>query len=186
MSPFLSFFLTRAVAHLFKSKLDVAEEDVIDVLMLGAGLLLEVVGREELLVLLEAVDDESLPADRSSPRFSSSRCSSSLRERLLRQSRELRSPKRRERSRSRLLPSDCELSLGACAKAVCVVGSKQPIADQPIQVNAVISTKCKRGFISVSTLPALRCFASTPFNANCCHCNRLRPPLCGQRLTHQN
>ena len=55
---------------------------------------LELVDREELLVLLELVDEEPLLVDCSSPRLSSPRCSSSLRERLLRQSREPRSPNR--------------------------------------------------------------------------------------------
>ena len=116
MSPFLSFFLTRAVAHLFRSKPDDAEAGV-DVLELVAGLL-EFVDREELFVLLELIDEDSLLDERSSPRFSSARCSSSLRERLLRQSRELRSPNRpRDRSRSRPSLSD-EPPLEDWAKAV--------------------------------------------------------------------
>ena len=71
MSPFLSFFATKAVAHFFRSKLDAALADGVEVPMLAVGLL-ELVDREELLVLLELVD-EPLLDDRSSLRFSSSR-----------------------------------------------------------------------------------------------------------------
>ena len=116
MSPFLSFFATRAVAHFLRSKFGDAAEDEVDVLVLGAGVL-ELEDREELLVLPELVDEEPLLDDRSSLRFSSLRCSSSLRERLLRQSREPRSPYRL-RSRSRLPLSDRELPLGVWAWAL--------------------------------------------------------------------
>jgi hypothetical protein len=90
----------------------------LDVLVVGAGLL-ELVDREEVLVLPELVEGEPLLAERSSPRFSPRR-SSSPRERLLRQSPRPRSPNRpRERSRlsSRPLLSDPGLPLGGCAKA---------------------------------------------------------------------
>lgn len=187
MSPFLSFFATREVAHFFRSKFgDAAEVDVdvdVEVLVLGAGVL-EVEDREELFVLLKLLEGVPPLDDRSSLRFSSLRCSSSLRERLLRQSRDPRSPYRlRSWSRSRLLPSDRELPLGGWAKARGVMPGKPAIVDQP---NANISSRCKRGFILVSTLRAGRCFAARRFSVYCCHCNRSRPPLCGQRVTIQN
>ena len=119
MSPFLSFFTTRAVAHFFRSKFGVAAEVDVEVLVLGAGVL-ELEDREELLVLPELVDEDPLLDDRSSLRFSSLRRPSSPRERLLRQSREPRSPYR-PRSRSRLPLSDRELPVGGWAKALGVM-----------------------------------------------------------------
>jgi hypothetical protein len=134
------------VAHFLKSGLDDVEEDGVDVLVLGVEPL-ELVDCEELPAVLALVDDEPLPDDLSSLRFSSPRRSSSRREPRLRQSREPRSPNRR--SRSRLLLSDRELPLGDCAKALGVLPGKPSIAHQPNQANAVSNSRCKRGFISI-------------------------------------
>src|SRR5258708_7540695 len=98
MLPFLSCCFTRLVAQPCQFTFVVVVDVEVDVLVVGAGLL-ELVDREELLVLPELVDGEPLLAERSSPRFSPRR-SSSPRERLLRQSPRPRSPNRpRERSR---------------------------------------------------------------------------------------
>src|SRR3954465_12067341 len=101
MLPFLSCCFTRLGAQLCKFTFVAVLDVEVVVLVVGAGLLevVELVGREELLVLPELVEGELLLADRSSPRFSARR-SSSPRERLLRQSPRPRSPNRpRERSR---------------------------------------------------------------------------------------
>jgi hypothetical protein len=177
MSPFLSFLATRAVAHFFRSRF--VDEDVVDVLELGVGVL-ELVVRDELFVLLEPDEDEPLLDDRSSLRFSSPRRSSSFRELLPLQSLRPRSP---NRPRSRLSPSDRELPLGGWAKVLCDVAGRPSIA---AQANAANSSRCKRDFIVVSTLSAGRCFAATRFNAYCCHCSQMRPPLSGQPPNLQN
>src|SRR3954452_15170456 len=95
MLPFLSCCFTRLVAQLCKFTFGVVLDVEVDVLVVGAGLLevVELVDREELLVLAELDEGALLPADRSSPRFSARR-SSSPRERLLRQSPRPRSPNR--------------------------------------------------------------------------------------------
>jgi len=62
-------------------------EDSVTVLVLDAGVL-ELVDPEELLLVPEPLAEDPLLEDFSSLRFSSPRCSPSLRELLLRQSRE--------------------------------------------------------------------------------------------------
>ena len=150
MSPFLSFLATRSVAHFFRLRFGAAEDVEADVLVLGAELL-EIVDREEPLVLLELVEEEPPLDERSSLRLSSPRRSSSPRERELRQSLRPRSPKRlRERSRSLSRPSesDRELPLGDCAWAIGVVACSPPMVAHAIQANVAIRIGCKRDFIS--------------------------------------
>ncbi len=183
--PFLSFFATRAVAHFFRSRLVAALDDGADVLVLGAGLL-ERADPAEPLVLAELVDVVSLLGGRSSPRFSSLRRSSSPRERLLRQSPRLRSPKRlRERSPSRLPLSDRELPLGGWAQAD-LLASEPSTAAETTQAKSTDSNKCKRRRIEVSTVPAFGCFATRRSIVYCCHCIQVRLPLCGQWPTNEN
>src|SRR4051794_32768683 len=71
MLPFLSCCFTRLVAQLCKFTFGVVLDVEVDVLVVGAGLLevVELVDREELLVLAELDEGALLPADRSSPRF---------------------------------------------------------------------------------------------------------------------